>query len=148
FEHAPGDKPANFARIDRFTADAARDAVQLLAFPECCITGYWFLRNLSRDQLVALAEPVPAGPSAQRLLALARQHNMTIGAGLIESDTDRVYNTYVVAMPDGQHRRHRKIQAFESDHITPGDHFTVFDTPHGVRCAILICYDNNIVENV
>lgn len=148
FEHAPGDKPANFARIEAFAQTAAADGVQLLAFPECCITGYWFLRNLSRDQLVALAEPVPAGPSTQRLLALAAQHDMTIGAGLVEIDNDKLYNTYVVAMPDGQFRRHRKIQAFESDHISPGDQFTVFDTPHGVRCAILICYDNNIVENV
>ena len=73
---------------------------------------------------------------------------MTIGAGLVESDGDRFYNSYVVAMPDGQWRCHRKIQAFENEHISAGDTYTVFDTPMGVRIGVLICYDNNIGENV
>jgi predicted amidohydrolase len=81
------------------------------------------------------------------LLALARMYGMTIGAGLIENDSDRLYNIYVVAMSDGQFCQHRKIQAFESDHISAGDSYTVFETPHGVRVGVLICYDNNIVEN-
>jgi len=149
FEHASGDKAANFAKVEAFAHAARARGVQLLAFPECCITGYWFLRNLSKPDLEALAEPVPAGPSTQRLLRLARALDMTISAGLIERSADdgRLYNTYVVAMPDGQHRRHRKIQAFESDHIAAGQEFTVFDTPHGWRVGVLICYDNNIVEN-
>ena len=148
FEHTAGDKRANFAKIEAFAGRAARQQVEMLAFPECCITGYWFLRHLTRSQLMDLAEQVPAGPATQRLLALARQHNMLIAAGLIESDGSRMYNTYVVAMPDGRHHRHRKIQAFENDHITAGDEYTVFDTPRGVRVGVLICYDNNIIENV
>jgi len=28
-----------------------------------------------------------------------------------------------------------------------GNSYTVFDTPQGVRMGILICYDNNIIEN-
>jgi predicted amidohydrolase len=148
FEHAAGDKGANFAKIESFAQIAARDRVQLLAFPECCITGYWFLRSLCREELFSLAEPVPAGPSTQHLLALAREHNATIGAGLVESHGAQLFNTYVVAMPDGQVRRHRKIQAFESEHISAGSDYTIFDTPHGVRVGVLICYDNNIIENV
>ena len=74
---------------------------------------------------------------------------MTIGAGLVEVDQDGLlYNTYVVAMPDGSWRRHRKIHAFVSDLISPGSEFTVFDTPHGCRVGVLICYDCNIIENV
>ena len=148
FEHAAGDKRREF-RQDRIVCAGGRaDRVQLLVFPECCITGYWFFRNFSREEFFALAEPVPAGPSTQRLLALAREHRMTIGAGLVESDGERLFNSYVVAMPDGQYRCHRKIQAFESEHISAGSEYTVFDTPHGVRVGALICYDNNIIENV
>jgi predicted amidohydrolase len=149
FEHASGDKAANFAKIESFTSRAAAQGVQLLAFPECCITGYWFLRNLSRAQLMGLAEEVPGGPSAKRLLTLSERHKMTIGAGLVEHDpaVDQLFNTYMVAMPDRSLRWHRKIQAFESDHISAGSEYTVFDTPHGVRVGVLICYDNNIVEN-
>ena len=148
FEHAAGDKRRNFEKIEAFARQAADRGVQLLAFPECCITGYWFLRNLSRPALLDLSEPVPDGPSTQRLCALARGLNMTIGAGLVEREGERMYNTYAVALPDGQVHRHRKIQAFESDHISAGSEYTVFDVPPGVRIGVLICYDNNIVENV
>jgi len=73
FEHFAGDKAANFAKIESFAARAAAQGVQLLAFPECCITGYWFLRNLSRPQLLELAEPVPQGPSTRQLIELSRK---------------------------------------------------------------------------
>ena len=148
-EHASGDKEANFNKIAHFAQQAAERRVEILVLPECCITGYWFLRRQSQEQLQRLAERVPDGESTQRLLRLSKEHGMTIGAGLIEiDDAGRMFNTYVVAMPDGRHRRHRKIQAFESDFITPGDEYTVFDTPHGCRAGVLICYDNNIIENV
>ena len=149
FEHSAGDKAANFSKIESFAKRAAAQGVEMIAFPECCITGYWFLRNLSRGQLEELSEAVPAGASSARLIELSREYRMTIGAGLVErSDDGRMYNTYVVAMPDGQVKRHRKIQAFESEHICSGSEYTVFDTPHGWRVGVLICYDNNIIENV
>jgi len=149
FEHVPGDKQANLATVERFVLDAAQEGVEILVFPECCITGYWHLRKLSRDALLALAEPVPAGPTSQALLALARQHKMTVGAGFVEIDGDgTLYNTYVVAMPDGQSRRHRKLHCFISEHMASGHEYTVFDTPHGCRVGVLTCYDNNIGENV
>lgn len=148
FEHANGDKASNLAKIREFTAAAAKEGVQILTFPEACITGYWFWRNLSREALEQLAEPVPTGTSSQELMVLSQKYNMTIGAGLLENDNGTMYNTYVVAMPNGEFKKHRKLHAFESDHINPGDTITVFDTPHGCRVGVLICYDNNIGENV
>ncbi|RPJ82623.1 MAG: acyltransferase [Acidobacteria bacterium] len=149
FEHSAGDKEANFRKIGKFVGEAAGQQVEIIAFPECCITGYWFLRKLTRDALSALAEPVPDGPSTRSLLELSRRHGMTIGAGLIEIDrAGLMHNTYVVAMPDGNWRLNRKIHAFESDDVVPGSDFTVFDTPHGCRVGVLICYDCNINENV
>jgi len=149
FQHCPGDKQANLAKIAAFAGSAAGKDVEMLIFPECCITGYWFLRRLTREQLVALAEPVFDGPSSQMLLSLSKQHNMTIGAGLVEIDREgKLYNTYVLAMPDGSVARHRKLHCFVSEHISCGCDFTVFDTPQGCRAGVLICYDNNIIENV
>jgi len=147
FEHAPGDKSYNMGRVQHFTAEAARAGAEIIAFPEMCLTGYWFVRNLSRDAFEALAEPVPEGPSTQELLRLSREHRMTIGAGLLELAGGCVYNTYVVAMPYGTHAIHRKLHVFEHTNICAGDQYTVFDTPHGCRVGVLICYDNNIVEN-
>ncbi len=148
FQHAPGNKESNLGKIRAFVKRAAGQEVGLVVFPEMCITGYWHLRHLSRDEIGALAEPVPAGPSTQELVALAKAHNMTIGAGLIERAEDgTLYNAYVVAMPNGQTVRHRKLHCFISEHMASGNEYTVFDTPLGCRMGILICYDNNIIEN-
>jgi predicted amidohydrolase len=148
-ESAPGDKEANFRKVARFAEEAAGRGVELLVGPECCLTGYWFLRHLTVPQLGALAEPVPDGPTCARLLDLAAKLRVTIGAGLLESGGGDVFhNTYVVAMPDGRLVRHRKLHAFEHPAIQAGSEHTVFDTPHGFRAGLLICYDNNIVENV
>ena len=112
-----------------------------------CITGYWHVRKLSRSEIVSLAEPVPSGPSSQYLLSLSSKLNLTIGAGLIESDDGgHLYNSYVVAMPDGKIACHRKLHCFVSEHMDSGNEYTVFDIPQGARVAILICYDNNIIE--
>ncbi|MFB3785511.1 MAG: nitrilase family protein [bacterium] len=148
FEAQAGDKAANLATVRRFTARAAENRVQMITFPECCLTGYWFLRRLSRDQLMALAEPAPDGPSSQALLALADQYGMLIGAGLIERTAEgKLYNTYLAALPGGVWHRHRKLHAFVSPHLESGSEYTVFDTPFECRVGVLICYDNNLVEN-
>jgi predicted amidohydrolase len=149
-EHAAGDKARNLEKIARLVDGAARENVELVAFPECCITGYWFLRHLSRGALQELAEPVPDGPATQHLLRLARGAAMTIGAGLVEIDGDgNLFNTYVVASPDGAVHRHRKLHTFVSEHMVSGSEITVFDSvPLGCTIGVLTCYDNNIIENV
>lgn len=137
FQHLPGDKPA----------DAAAQGAQLVVFPECCISGYWHLRRLELDALEALAEPVFEGPSTRALVELSARLNIMVGAGLVESAPDGLFNTFVVAMPDGGLVKHRKLHVFVNPHLRSGDSYTVFDTPLGVRTAVLICYDNNIIEN-
>jgi predicted amidohydrolase len=149
FNHHSDDKKANMQKIRAFINDAAASGVNLLVFPEMCITGYWHVRKLSRDEIDTLAEPVPSGLSTQELLALSREYNMTISAGLIErTDDGTLYNTYVVAMPNGQTARHRKLHCFISEYMASGSEYTVFNIPQGGRVGVLICYDNNIGENV
>jgi predicted amidohydrolase len=148
FQHAAGDKAYNLGRVRHFVADAAGSGVEIIAFPEMCLTGYWHVRKLSREDFEALAEPVPDGPCARELLQLSRENRMTIGAGLLERDADGcVYNAYFVAMPDGTWAVHHKLHVFEHPNVCAGDRYTVFDTPHGCRVGVLICYDNNIIEN-
>jgi len=149
FQHVPGDKEANLAIIQTFVAKAVTEQVDLLVFPEMCITGYWHVRNLSREEIDALAEPVPEGPSTEFLLSLASEYGISIGAGLIERGKDgKLYNTYVVAMPDGRTVSHRKLHTFISEHMDSGSDYTVFDLPDGTKAGILICYDCNLGENV
>jgi predicted amidohydrolase len=148
FQHELGDKSYNLGRVRHFVTEAAKSRVEIIAFPEMCLTGYWHVRKLTREAVEALAERVPDGPSTQELLRLSREHSMTVGAGLIElGDDGKLYNAYVVAMPDRRWALHRKLHAFEGPYMSDGDTFTVFDTPHGCKVGVLICYDNNIVEN-
>lgn len=80
---------------------------------------------------------------------MSRQSGMVIGAGLIERDEQgRLFNAYLVAMPDGTFACHRKLHCFISEHMCSGDQYTVFDTPCGRRVGVLICWDNNLGENV
>ncbi len=149
FQHVPGDKETNLATVRSFVAKAVTEKVDLLVFPEMCITGYWHVRNLSREEIDALAEPVPEGPSTNVLLSLASEYGISIGAGLIERGKDgKLYNTYVVAMPDGRTVSHRKLHTFISEHMDSGSDYTVFDLPDGTKVGILICYDCNLGENV
>jgi predicted amidohydrolase len=149
FNHSPGDKSHNLSRIRSFVMEASAEGVDLLAFPEMCITGYWHVRKLSRSEIELLAEPIPSGASTQELSRIACENDMTIGAGLIEiSEEGSLYNAYVVVMPDGDVVRHRKLHCFISEHMLSGDGYTVFDIPQGARVGVLTCYDNNIGENV
>src|SRR3954470_1569818 len=148
FQHRAGDKAYNLGRVRDLVGEAAKSGVEIIAFPEMCLTGYWHVRKLPREAVEALGEAVPDGPSTKELLRLSRQHGMTIGAGLIEKAADgKLYNAYVVAMPDGRWVVHHKLHVFVSRFLSEGNQYTVFDTPHGCRVGVLICYDNNIVEN-
>ncbi|MFW5972576.1 MAG: nitrilase-related carbon-nitrogen hydrolase, partial [Bacteroidota bacterium] len=148
FQHRAGDKQHNLAVVESFVKDAAGHGVELVVFPEMCLTGYWHVRRLSRAEVESLSEPVPEGPSTEALFDLARKYRISIGAGLIERDADgTLYNAYVVAMPDGRFARHRKLHTFISEHMASGGEYTVFNLPGGVRAGILVCYDNNLVEN-
>jgi predicted amidohydrolase len=42
---------------------------------------------------------------------------------------------------------YRKLHPFINKYLTAGDKYCIFDL-HGWKCGILICYDNNIIENV
>jgi len=147
FTHRSSDKAYNLGVVERFVAEAAESRVQLLMFPELCVTGYWHVVRMDRDAIRELAEPIPDGPTTRRLLELARRHGIVIGAGLVEAAAGRFHNSYVVVEPDGRFVVHRKLHAFENTHIIPGEHYTVWESSLGCRLGILICYDNNIIEN-
>lgn len=147
FEAKDADKTYNLSRVDDLTAQAVAAGAEVVSFHECCIPGYTFLQELSRERLLGLAEPVPDGPSTQALIGLSRKHGVPLMAGLVEVDGNRMYNTYVVVTADGFLAKHRKLHAFISPYIDSGDDFTVFDLLD-CKCGILICYDNNLPENV
>lgn len=148
FENKSGDKNYNLSVIDELSQLAAKQGAQAIAFHECSITGYTFARHLSKDQMLDLAELIPEGESIAKLSALAKKNNIVILAGLFEKDKDdNLFKAYVCVDKNGLIAKHRKIHPFINPHLKPGNEYTVFDLL-GWKCGILICYDNNIVENV
>jgi 5-aminopentanamidase len=148
FEHKSGDKNYNLEIIEALCETAVKQGALAVAFHECSITGYSFARHLSKEQLVDIAEYIPAGESIARLTAIAAKFNIAVLAGLFEKDAkDKVYKAYVCVNKNGCIAKHRKLHPFIHAGITPGDAYTIFEL-YGWKCGILICYDNNIIENV
>jgi predicted amidohydrolase len=147
FESLPGDVPGNLERVEQLTAAACADGAELIVLPEMCLPGYWHLRRRSRPGLLELAEEI-GGPTVRTVREMAIDRGVGIGVGFLERDGDALYNSYALCLPDGVVHCHRKLHSFEHEAISSGSHFTVFDTPWGIRAAILICWDNNLVENV
>lgn len=148
FENKSGDKPYNLSIIKQLAGKAAAQGARAIAFHECSITGYTFARHLSREQMLDLAEPLPDGPSVRALTEYAREYGIAILAGLFEKDlAGNLFKAYICVDENGMIARHRKLHPFINPYLTPGDGYTVFDL-FGWKCGILICYDNNIIENV
>ena len=148
FEHKSGDKTYNLSVIEKLSKKASEQGVNVIAFHECSITGYSFARHLSKEQMFDIAELIPAGESIAALTAIANKYNIAVLAGLFEKDNDNnLLKAYVCVDKNGLVAKFRKLHPFINPYLTPGNEYCVFEL-YGWKCGILICYDNNIIENV
>lgn len=148
FENRSGDKNYNLQIIEELSKKAAQDGAQAIAFHECSVTGYAFARKLSREQMLNLAELIPDGESILRLIKISQDNNIAVLAGLFEMDENgNLFKAYVCVNQGKLVAKFRKLHPFINPHIMPGNEYCVFDL-FGWKCGILICYDNNVIENV
>ncbi len=147
FEHRSGDKTYNLSRIEKLSEKARDEGSSVTSFHELSVTGYTFLKDYDIHQMFDISEELQTGPSVKTLKQMAGDLGMVIMAGLVERYEGKLYNTYIAV--DGHHILAvvRKLHPFISKHLTPGDSYLVFELS-GWKCSILICYDNNIIENV
>lgn len=147
FEHRDGDREYNLTRIRELTRTAAKQGAKIVSFHEGCISGYSWVQPLSLEELLEVAEPVPDGPSVTQLISIARESRMVVMAGLFERDGDRVLNSYVTVSPQGFVTKFSKLHPFVNPHLSPGQAYKVIELL-GCKIGFLICYDNNLPENV
>ncbi len=148
FEHKSGDKIYNLGVMEGLARKAAAEGSQVIAFHECSVTGYTFARHLSKEQMLELAEYIPGGESIHELQRISKENNIVVLAGLFEKDADdKLYKAYVCVDANGLVVKYRKLHPFINPYLTPGNEYCVFEL-FGWKCGILICYDNNIIENV
>jgi predicted amidohydrolase len=98
--------------------------------------------------MLQLAEFIPAGESISQLTSIAEKNSIVVLAGLFEKDeNDNLYKAFVCVDKNGLTAKFRKLHPFINPHLIPGNEYCVFEL-HGWKCGILVCYDNNIIENV
>ena len=147
FEPKDGDKTYNLSIIRNLTKKAKSKGADLISFHEMSITAYTFTKDLNLEEITDLAEEVPNGKSTQELINISQEFDMPILAGLVEKEDDKIYNTYICVTKDGIVAKFRKLHPFISKYMSAGNEYCVFDLL-GWKCGILICYDNNVIENV
>ncbi len=148
FEHKNADKAYNLSIIEKLSQKASAEGSNIIAFHECSITGYTFAMHLPKEQMLELAEPIPTGESIIKLIEIAQRNNIVILAGLFEKDANNnLFKSYVCVGKNGLVAKFRKLHPFINPHLTAGNSYCVFELL-GWKCGILICYDNNIIENV
>jgi len=147
FSPKDGDKAYNLSVIERLTKKAKLAGADVISFHEMSITAYTYTKELSLAEITQLAEKVPDGESTQNLIQLSRKYDIAILAGLVEIADGKIFNTYICVTKDGLLAKYRKLHPFISQYMAPGNEYVVFDLL-GWKCGILICYDNNVIENV
>ncbi len=147
FQPRDGDKLYNLSIIRNLTEKAKRQGADVISFHEMSITAYTFTQNLNFDEISNLAEEVPNGQSTLELINISKDYDIPILAGLVEKENGKIYNTYICVTQDGIIAKYRKLHPFISKYMSAGSEYCLFNLL-GWKCGILICYDNNIVENV
>lgn len=131
-------------RLSRLSRAIKREALDVVVCSELFMSGY----NVGA-LLRTRAEPC-GGAFADKIEQLARTTGTAIVYGYPESDGKRLYNSAVCITPDtGVICNRRKLllpPGFEGEYFAPSDAgLTCFDL-HGLRCAIVICYEVEFPE--
>jgi predicted amidohydrolase len=138
FDPLLGDVEGNIARLADLAAETSAD---LLVIPELASTGYSFS---AREPLADLAEEPERGPFCGWMRELSASRGMVVVGGFAERDpSGRLYNSALVALPDGAYRVYRKTHLFYKERLVfePGDSGFFVCHWNGVAIGAMICYD-------
>ncbi|XP_065270603.1 omega-amidase NIT2 [Emys orbicularis] len=149
--HVSAVKSDNLNKACGLIRKAAAQGAKVVALPECFNSPY------GTKYFAEYAEKIP-GESTQKLSEVAKECGIyLIGGSIPEEDAGKLYNTCAVFGPDGAMlAKHRKIHLFdinvpgkirfqESETLSPGDSFSMFDTPY-CKVGLGICYDIRFAE--
>jgi predicted amidohydrolase len=123
-----------------------RTGADVVVLPELCSTGYFFT---DPDELRPMAETPDGGSLCSLVRKHASEQGCVLCAGFAERNRQQIYNSAILAFPDGRYHIYRKSHLFyrESDVFRPGDTgFSVHEW-NGVRYGVMICYDWRFPES-
>ena len=142
---AIGEVDDNLELISRFLTDAQRGGAALAVVPEASVTGYGFA---SADEALPVARRASA-VAADRLADLSASLGIAVICGTLEAEGDEIYNVALIATPDGQRFRYRKMHLpflGVDRFVTPGPEAPAVVELAGMRVGVLICYDLRFPE--
>ena len=145
------DKAANRAAVTAAVERAVLGRAELVVFPEATMCSF----GGQSEPLRPYAESLD-GPFVRCLTELARDHRLTLVAGMFEpADGDRVFNTIVAVGPEGLIGHYRKVHLYdafgwrESERIAAGpadpEALLVFRLGE-FTCGVMNCYDLRFPE--
>jgi len=130
----------NLGSILSAVRKAADNQANLIVFPECSLTGYVFS---SRQEALSFAETIP-GPSTEKITSLCQELKVYVIFGLLEKESDRLFNAAAFVGPQGLIAGYRKnhLPFLGVDRFVDiGDKpFQVHQTSIG-NIGLQICYD-------
>jgi N-carbamoylputrescine amidase len=147
-----GDRESMVEKGARYAYEAADRGAQVMCFQEL-FNGPYFCQVQDDDHKDS-AEPVPDGPSTQRMIEVAKETGMVLVVPLYEKEDDGfLYNTAAVIDADGTYLgKYRKTHIPHSDnflekyYFRPGNlGYPTFDTSVG-KIGVYICYDRHFPE--
>ena len=145
-----GDKAANYRRAEPLIRDAAAHGAQIVCTTECFLDGYAIAdKTIPLEQYRALGELIPQGEYFRKLSALARELNILLIAGMLETDGEARYNTAVSIGPKGEllGKYHKQRLDHEAVRNSAGAESSTFDTSYG-KLGVMICADRRFPEVV
>jgi len=125
--------------LETLLSMVASEKADLFVLPELALSGYVFE---SREEALSLSQG-PGGEEFEGVTGLARDKGATIVLGFAERAGERLYNSSILASPDGTTSVYRKVQLFcdEKRIFDPGDIPPAVVEIAGVRLGMMICFD-------
>lgn len=138
------DIEANWQRIESGVERAASGGAQLVALPECAVSGYPPLHHNTRADIdVGLI-----ADTNRRIARLADKSGIWVVVGSIAEEDGQLYNCALVYSDDGELvLRYNKLHLMPDDKrfFTPG-WSPVWFRMNDLMCGTLICYDARFPE--
>jgi len=142
--HASGGVSETLARAELQIAAASAVGADVILFSEVCLHGYDY--DLTAASVRRLAEPYD-GPGCRRVVALARKYRIAVLMGFWENAGNQIFNSHLVAWPDGRRAVQRKHRLTAGEHragVAAGSPERCVFVFCGVRTAIVICADSGM----
>ncbi len=159
--HCDGEKgkESNLGRMLKAVGSAARLGVEMLAFPEMCLPGYFTPISGTADEAVVanhrLSDEIGCSRYVKRLQDAARKADMVLAFGFCEKDGDAYYNSIGVIDADGNWlgtRRKNPLYPYPYETKSfaqpdPSLRSAVFKTRYA-KIGISNCFDGEFPESI